>query len=118
MNSAVDLDGRGGGKMRISFQTRLTSLDAVTGVATLQKGVEEEELPAADLVAGCDGVNSAVRSSIAAACPGFQLTETNIPGSFKVLRFPKRLVNSFFPKNYLFVVFCFIVLPLNSFEKL
>ena len=101
-------------RMRISFQTRLTLLDALNGVATLQKGEEEEEFTA-DLVAGCDGVNSAagrhrfemlraseaVRSSIAAACPGFQVTETKIPGSFKVLRFPKPLVFIIF-----FIMFC------------
>jgi 2-polyprenyl-6-methoxyphenol hydroxylase-like FAD-dependent oxidoreductase len=31
------------------------------GVATLQSGDTLSELPAADLVAGCDGVNSAPR---------------------------------------------------------
>ena len=77
------------GRLKISFESRLKSLDTSTGVAQLQSDKDVHELPAADLVAGCDGVNSVVRSSIAAACPGFEVTQTKLPGSFKVLRFPE-----------------------------
>lgn len=85
----LESNQQGAGKLKISFQSKLKSLDTSTGVATLQSGDTLSELPAADLVAGCDGVNSVVRASIAAANPAFEVEQTKLPGSFKVLRFPQ-----------------------------
>ncbi|CAE7449914.1 kmo [Symbiodinium pilosum] len=79
----------GSGRLQISFETRLKSADPVSGSAVLQSGEELEELPPVDVIAGCDGVNSAVRASIASACPGFKAEQTPLPGSLKVLRFPQ-----------------------------
>ena len=38
------------------------------------------------MVAGCDGVNSVVRRSIAAAAPAFRSDTTPLPGNLKVVR--------------------------------
>ena len=46
----------------------------------------EERTACADMVAGCDGVNSVVRRGIAAAAPAFRSDTTPLPGNLKVVR--------------------------------
>eukprot|EP00439_Symbiodinium_sp_Y106_P073749 s239_g13.t5 len=77
----------GTGRLQLSFDTRLKSADPIAGSAVLQSGDKLEELAPVDMIAGCDGVNSAVRASIAGACAGFKVEQTQLPGSLKVLRF-------------------------------
>lgn len=80
--------GAADGRLRMNFGTNVTSVDAARG--SIQASGESIAGAAEyDLIAGCDGVNSAVRASIAAACPGFQAEGTVLPGSLKVLRFPR-----------------------------
>ncbi|OLP90248.1 Kynurenine 3-monooxygenase [Symbiodinium microadriaticum] len=79
----------GTGRLQISFDTRLKSADPIAGSAVLQSGDKLEELAPVDVIAGCDGVNSAVRASIAGTCTGFKVEQKQLPGSLKVLRFPQ-----------------------------
>ncbi|CAJ1349869.1 unnamed protein product [Effrenium voratum] len=79
---------QGSGRLEVSFQSSLESVDPTAGTAKIKAGDQLQEV-SVDLIAGCDGVNSAVRSSIAAACPAFEVEEAKLPGRFKVLRFPR-----------------------------
>ncbi|CAE8621130.1 unnamed protein product [Polarella glacialis] len=76
------------GRLRISFGARVVSADPVAG--TVRFGSDsggQDQLLAADVIAGCDGVNSVVRSAIAEACDGFSAEKAPIPGNLKVIRF-------------------------------
>lgn len=78
------------GRLRISFGSRVTSLDPMKGTAVVHsRETGERSLAPADLVAGCDGVNSVVRDSIAASCWSFAVEKMPLPGNLKVLRFPR-----------------------------
>ncbi|CAJ1381456.1 unnamed protein product [Effrenium voratum] len=79
---------QGSGRLEVSFQSSLESVDPTAGTAKIKAGDQLQEV-SVDLIAGCDGVNSVVRSSIAAACPAFEVEEAKLPGRFKVLRFPR-----------------------------
>lgn len=78
------------GRLRISFGSRVTSLDPIKGTAVVtSRETGERSLTPADLVAGCDGANSVVRDSIAASCGSFTVEKRPLPGNLKVLRFPR-----------------------------
>ena len=64
-------------RLRISFQRKVDDVDPLAGA------VDGETF---DLVAGCDGVNSATRGAIARRCPGFDVERVELPGSLKVVR--------------------------------
>ena len=64
-------------RLRMNFERKVEDVDPLTGA------VDGE---AFDLVAGCDGVNSATRGAIAERCPGFDVERVELPGSLKVVR--------------------------------
>ena len=64
-------------RLRMIFERKVEDVDPLTGA------VDGETF---DLVAGCDGVNSATRGAIAERCPGFDVERVELPGSLKVVR--------------------------------
>ena len=64
-------------RLRMIFERKVEDVDPLAGA------VDGE---AFDLVAGCDGVNSATRGAIAERCPGFDVERVELPGSLKVVR--------------------------------
>ena len=64
-------------RLRMIFERKVEDVDPLTGA------VNGETF---DLVAGCDGVNSATRVAIAERCPGFDVERVELPGSLKVVR--------------------------------
>mmetsp|Transcript_3909 Transcript_3909/g.6134 ORF Transcript_3909/g.6134 Transcript_3909/m.6134 type:complete len:534 (-) Transcript_3909:385-1986(-) len=76
------------GRLRISFGAGVVSADPVAGTVRFGSDSDgQDQLLAADVIAGCDGVNSVVRSAIAEACDGFSAEKAPIPGNLKVIRF-------------------------------
>ncbi|KAL1515157.1 hypothetical protein AB1Y20_004218 [Prymnesium parvum] len=81
LHAAHDASGR----LQVEFGARVASVDARAGLLT-REGRRE---PAAfDLIAGCDGVRSAVRASIGAQCAAFEAEVRTLPGRLKVVRLP------------------------------
>ena len=74
------------GRLTTAFGARVTSCDARAASVTYLDEGGEERTACADMVAGCDGVNSVVRRGIAAAAPAFRSTTTPLPGNLKVAR--------------------------------
>jgi len=64
-------------RLRMIFERKVEDVDPLAGA------VDGETF---DLVAGCDGVNSATRGAIAERCPGFDVERVELPGSLKVVR--------------------------------
>ena len=64
-------------RLRMFFERKVEDVDPLAGA------VDGETF---DLVAGCDGVNSATRGAIARRCPGFGVERVELPGSLKVVR--------------------------------
>lgn len=78
------------GRLGTYFSTKIESVDALRGsVRVTRPDGTSSTADDYDLIAGCDGINSAVRDSIAAACPRFQVHTNALPSCFKVLRFPR-----------------------------
>eukprot|EP00411_Alexandrium_monilatum_P019960 CAMPEP_0175229754 /NCGR_PEP_ID=MMETSP0093-20121207/24595_1 /TAXON_ID=311494 /ORGANISM="Alexandrium monilatum, Strain CCMP3105" /LENGTH=498 /DNA_ID=CAMNT_0016523567 /DNA_START=77 /DNA_END=1573 /DNA_ORIENTATION=- len=78
------------GRFQPTFGAGVDVVDAVKGTLSVSEGGHKRrEVGPVDLVAGCDGINSAVRAAIAKACDGFEEQRTQLPGSLKVLRFPR-----------------------------
>ena len=75
-----ELEKRHSDRLRINFEQKVEDVDPLTGVVTA--GATETF----DLVAGCDGVNSATRAAIAQRCPGLVVERAELPGSLKVVR--------------------------------
>ena len=57
-------------RLRMIFERKVEDVDPLTGA------VDGETF---DLVAGCDGVNSATRGAIAERCPGFDVERVELP---------------------------------------
>ncbi len=79
------------GRLSIGFECRVESVDALSGVVGWSAAASEDEATSPemsqgtfDLVAGCDGVRSVVRSEILKQCPGFEVETNTLPGSLKV----------------------------------
>lgn len=73
-----------GDKLSVVFDTKVTTCDVNKMViSTSTQSALEGPF---DFIVGCDGVNSIVRDSIAAAMPKFDCTKTVIPGDYKVCR--------------------------------
>lgn len=89
-----ELEARYGetGRLSVTHGTRVASIDVAAGSIGVA-GVSGEELQQAhvayDLVAGCDGVQSAVRAAMEAAAPSLGVETATLPGSLKVLRLPR-----------------------------
>jgi kynurenine 3-monooxygenase len=75
---------QGSDKLSIVFNTKVTSCDVNRMVITTS--TQSAPQGPYDFIVGCDGVNSVVRDSIAAAMPTFDCTKTPIPGDYKVCR--------------------------------
>ena len=60
------------GRLTTAFGARVTSCDPLAASVTYLDEGGEERTACADMVAGCDGVNSVVRRGIAAAAPAFR----------------------------------------------
>ena len=73
------------GRLQVKFGTRAASCDLETMNIVLENGSTLSNTPF-DLIVGCDGVNSIVRSSIEKAFPAFESTMQQLPGKFKVVR--------------------------------
>ena len=75
------------GRLQLVFCARVTSVDVVEGSVATEAGGRAAGF---DLVAGCDGVSSAVRAAMQAASDGLLDVETaTLPGSLKVVRLPR-----------------------------
>lgn len=75
-----------GGKLSIQFKQKIESCDLESRFLNLANNCRCGPF---DLIVGCDGVNSAVRSSIAATSAAFQAEKTKLPGEFKACRLDK-----------------------------
>ena len=78
------LQRHGGSRLTTAFGARVTACDPLTGSVTYLDAAGEECTASADMVAGCDGVNSVVRRGIGAAAPAFRAETTPLPGNLKV----------------------------------
>ena len=65
------------GRLSVEFERRCANIDPSSGT------VDAENF---DLIAGCDGVSSVVRGSIAKECDGFNFEMETLPGFLKVVR--------------------------------
>lgn len=74
--------------LRIQFDTKVVSCDfeTMTIQTTTSTDSPSTTIGPFDLIIGCDGVNSCVRSSIDEIFPGFETTKERLPGFFKVVR--------------------------------
>jgi len=90
-----ELEARYGesGRLSVAHGTRVSSIDVAAGAIGVAgvDGEDPQQLPqgAYDLVAGCDGVQSAVRAAMVAAAPTLGVETATLPGSLKVLRLPR-----------------------------
>lgn len=71
------------GKLSVEFKQKVESCDLEGKLLNLGNNVIAGPF---DLIVGCDGVNSVVRSSIAAATTTFQCQKDLLPGDFKACR--------------------------------
>ena len=71
------------GKLSVEFQQKVESCNLEENCLILANNITSGPF---DLIVGCDGVNSVVRSSIAAASATFQCQKTLLPGEFKACR--------------------------------
>ena len=74
-----DLDG----KLSVQFNQKVESCDLEGKRLNFENNITSAPF---DLIVGCDGVNSVVRSSIAAASAAFQCQKNLLPGEFKACR--------------------------------
>jgi kynurenine 3-monooxygenase len=80
-----------GGKLSIQFGQKIVSCDLKNRFLLMANNDRRGPF---DLIVGCDGVNSVVRSSIAATSTAFQTEKAKLPGEFKACRLktaPKKL---------------------------
>lgn len=71
------------GKLSVKFEQRIESCDLEGKFLNLANNIRSDPF---DVIIGCDGVNSVVRSSIAAASTAFEVEKTILPGEFKACR--------------------------------
>lgn len=71
----------GSGRLDIRFECAVESVDVASACVRWQTGEATF-----DLVAGCDGVQSAVRRAIASQCPAFVCEQATLDGFLKVVR--------------------------------
>ena len=85
--SASGIDGDGTARLRLLFDAPVDGCDAdAMTLVSHSQSAEETRLGPFDLVVGCDGVNSVVRSAMRDAHPGFEARRRRLPGEFKVVR--------------------------------
>lgn len=91
MLDKLEAEHGAGGQLQTNFEVNVSSADALSGSlrATRADGTSFDADRPFDMIAGCDGINSVVRDAIVAACPGFEVRKAALPGSLKVLRFPR-----------------------------
>lgn len=71
------------GKLSLEFTKKIASCDLKKNTLILETN---EKRGPYDIIVGCDGVNSVVRSSIDEASPAFSCEKNALPGEFKVCR--------------------------------
>jgi kynurenine 3-monooxygenase len=74
---------QGSGNLQILFDTRVAKCNADDMCISTE---DSKKLGPFDLIIGCDGVNSAVRSTMEEVFPAFETTKELLPGEFKVVR--------------------------------
>jgi len=70
-------------RLRIFFDTVVNDCNLDTMKITTSN--KEDEMGPFDLIIGCDGVNSPVRTAVETAFPAFETTKERLPGEFKVV---------------------------------
>ena len=79
----------GSDRFTIRFESKVESCDLLQKTVSIQ-GESSKSAGPFDLIVGCDGVNSAVRSSVAETAPeSFEQTKELLPGQYKVVRLAK-----------------------------
>jgi kynurenine 3-monooxygenase len=71
------------GKLSVEFKQKIESCDLKEQLLNMGNNIIRGPF---DLIIGCDGVNSVVRSSIAATSTAFQCEKNVLPGEFKACR--------------------------------
>jgi len=84
---ADELERRHGntGRLRMKYGTRVKSCDLNDMIITT-KAIGNSNTERYDLIIGCDGVNSVVRTAMEQSFSAFESTKTKLPGEFKVVR--------------------------------
>lgn len=75
-----------GGRLKLNFGTKVKACDLDAMRVIVDTGDRISEKNSFDLIVGCDGVNSQVRSAIEEAFPAFESSKEQLPGEFKVIR--------------------------------
>jgi len=79
-------------RLNACFGAKVESVDPLNGIVTLEHTSTDgsaAKIQSADLIAGCDGVNSIVRKTLEQQCEGLEVSKEMLPGCLKVLRFPE-----------------------------
>lgn len=71
------------GRLQLCFGTKVMECDLKAMKITTE---DENDMGTFDLIVGCDGVNSPVRSAIQEYFPAFDTKQEKLPGNFKVVR--------------------------------
>jgi kynurenine 3-monooxygenase len=77
---------RSSGRLQLYFDTKVDDCDLDAMKLNTDNGGKNMNMGRFDLIVGCDGVNSAVRSAMGRAFPAFETTQERLPGEFKVVR--------------------------------
>jgi kynurenine 3-monooxygenase len=75
--------GSGNNNLQILFDARVATCNVEDMCISTE---DSRKLGPFDLIVGCDGVNSAVRSTMEEAFPAFETTKERLPGEFKVVQ--------------------------------
>ena len=81
-----ELERRYGSFCDLNFQFRVLDCDMEANTMTVDMMKNLTTTQSFDLLVGCDGVNSMIRSSIKEASPRFIADKQTLPGEFKVVR--------------------------------
>ena len=73
--------------LQMLFETRVDNIECKDMyITTNSDDKNSRKLGPFDLIVGCDGVNSAVRTTMGDVYPAFETTTTRLPGEFKVVQ--------------------------------
>jgi kynurenine 3-monooxygenase len=74
------------GRLSLEFGTKVKACDLEAMEVVIERDDSMLETKGFDLLVGCDGINSPVRSAIKKSFPAFESTKEQLPGEFKVVR--------------------------------
>jgi kynurenine 3-monooxygenase len=78
-----------GGRLKLKFGTKVKACDLEAMEVIVENDHSMLEKNSFDLIVGCDGVNSPVRTAMKEVFPAFEAIKERLPGEFRVVRLDK-----------------------------